>query len=92
MVNDHLWLLINKVVGDYIPHMEELADSEDALELSILSLLIQLKMKNLNVPNKGSEGKQTMQQYGEVLEEINQTIENNQKQFNELLDLLKKTE
>lgn len=92
LANDQLWLLINNVVDDYIPHIEEKANDEDALEFSILSLLIQLKMKNINVPDKGSAGNQTIQESGEVLEEINKAIENNQNQFKELLDLLKKTE
>lgn len=92
LANDQLWLLINNVVDDYIPHIEEKANDEDALEFSILSLLIQLKMKNINVPDKGSSGNQTNQECGEVLEEVNKAIENNQNQFKELLDLLKKTE
>lgn len=80
------------MVDDYIPHIEEKANYEDALEFSILSLLIQLKIKNITVPDKGSADNQTKQGCEDVLKEINQTIENNQNQFNELLNLFKKTE
>ncbi|MCT2536304.1 hypothetical protein NC661_13295 [Aquibacillus koreensis] len=91
MIDDKLWPLIDKVVGDYIPYVEENSNSSVSLDVSILSLLIKLRTQNLIVTNGENAGSQYNQLYDEVFVEIDQAIENNRIQFDEILESFKKT-
>ena len=92
MKNDQLWLFIDKVISDYMPDEDGEFNKEDSLDLSILSLLIKLKMRNLHEQSNENTIMQTEENFDYIYKELDQTIENNRVQFAEVLTLIQKTD